>query len=197
MGMMGRLRWVWVLALFAVGCRGPIATPAPAAEASPTPVPLVSTPTPPPAALTSPPPATATLPPTRTPQSTASPTATAASQASPTDEAAAENGGAVDVVLAYLAARAEADVAGVSDLSCAAWRGQATTEAISFRGMQAEMVDVACRLAGSDGPWTLVSCSGKIVTTYGTESRDWDLDSFVYQTSVEDGQWKMCGYHSG
>jgi hypothetical protein len=40
-----------------------------------------------------------------------------------------------------------------------------------------------------------VGCTGKMVTTYGTETRDWDLSSFVYQTLPEDGVWKMCGYH--
>jgi hypothetical protein len=61
--------------------------------------------------------------------------------------------------------------------------------------MNAKLEDVACTVAGSDGPYTLVSCGGKIVTTYGGESREWDLSALVYQTTPEDGRWKMCGYH--
>ncbi len=102
---------------------------------------------------------------------------------------------AVVAVLAYLEARARADVAAVTDLSCKAWKPKAVTEAISFRSMNARLVGVACQVNGSAGSFTLVGCGGKMVTTYGTESRDWDLSAFVYQVAAEDGQWKMCGYH--
>jgi hypothetical protein len=102
---------------------------------------------------------------------------------------------AVTAILAYLQARARTDIAAAADLSCKAWKPQAVTEAISFRSMSARLVGVTCEVTGSAGGFTLVGCRGKIVTTYGGESRDWDLSTFVYQMTTEDGQWKMCGYH--
>ncbi len=102
---------------------------------------------------------------------------------------------AVAAVLAYLDARAQANVAAVTKLSCKSWKTKAVTEAVSFRSMNAKMVGVTCQVNGSAGSFTLVGCGGKMVTTYGTETRDWDLSTFVYQVTAEDGQWKMCGYH--
>jgi hypothetical protein len=102
----------------------------------------------------------------------------------------------VAAVLAYLDARAQANVTAVTNLSCKTWKSRAVTEAVSFRSMNAKLVGVICQVNGSAGSFTLVGCGGKMVTTYGTETRDWDLSPFVYQVTAEDGQWKMCGYHS-
>jgi hypothetical protein len=103
----------------------------------------------------------------------------------------------VAVVLAYLNARLTADADEVIPLVCKAWKSAAITEAISFRSMNARLEDVACTANGSSGLYTLVGCTGKMVTTYGGETRDWDLSSFIYQTLPEDGAWKMCGYNNG
>ena len=102
---------------------------------------------------------------------------------------------AVAAVLAYLDARARTDVAAATSLSCKNWKSKAVTEVTSFRSMNAKLVGVTCQVNGSSGGFTLVGCGGKMVTTYGTETRDWDLSTFVYQVTAEDGQWKMCGYH--
>jgi len=102
---------------------------------------------------------------------------------------------AVAAVLAYLDARVRTDVSAATDLSCKTWKSKAVTEVTSFRSMNAKLVGVTCQVNGSSGSFTLVGCGGKMVTTYGTETRDWDLSTFVYQVVAEDGQWKMCGYH--
>lgn len=156
----------------------------------------------PPTATLRPPPATSTdvpspiptpIPATATLAAPPSPTVQATALAAP--PATATPDPALQAILAYLEARARADVAEVTGLACAAWKPQAVTEAISFRSMNAKLDGVSCAVTGTDGPYTLVVCSGKIVTTYGTESREWDLSTFVYQAADEDGQWKMCGYH--
>jgi hypothetical protein len=119
----------------------------------------------------------------------AGPTVTAGPQATATTDPA------VAAVLAYLDARARTDVAAATSLSCKTWKSKAVTEVTSFRSMNAKLVGVTCQVNGSAGSFTLVGCGGKMVTTYGTETRDWDLSTFVYQVAAEDGQWKMCGYH--
>jgi hypothetical protein len=101
---------------------------------------------------------------------------------------------ALAAILSYLEARTRADVEAAADLSCAAWRSQAVTEAISFRSMNARMEGVVCALAGTDGPFTLVTCDGTLVTTYGTETRERDMSHLVYRAAPEDGAWRMCGY---
>jgi len=119
----------------------------------------------------------------------AGPTATAVSQATATADPA------VAAVLAYLDARARTDVTAATSLSCKTWKSKAITEVTSFRSMNAKLVGVTCQVNGSAGSFTLVGCGGKMVTTYGNETRDWDLSTFVYQVAIEEGQWKMCGYH--
>ena len=181
-----------VLVMVLAGCSGGAASPAalstatllPAATLRATALPTTA---PPPSATLTRPAPTATLQAsvTATQPATTGPTAT------PTPDPA------VEVVLAYLTARTKADVDEVTPLVCRPWRSAAITEAISFRSMNAKLEDVACTANGSSGEYTLVGCTGKMVTTYGGETRDWDLSSFIYQTLPEDGVWKMCGYNSG
>jgi hypothetical protein len=188
------MRLVWLVLLLATltlaGCSG----------ATPTALP----PTQPPAATLTPVPTQA--PPTAT---FAPPTSTATAQASAT--AVATEGGptpttgptatatldpAVAVIYAYLVARAKADVQGVTELTCDAFDGQAATEAVSFRSMNATLNDdLECQLDGADGPYSLVACTGTKTTTYGPEARVWDLSNSIYQATVENGAWTMCGYH--
>ncbi len=80
-------------------------------------------------------------------------------------------------------------------LSCSNWQSGAATEVTSFASMNAELDEVTCSVSGTEGGFTLVSCGGEMVTTYGGESRVWDMSRFVYQVTQEAGQWKMCGYH--
>jgi hypothetical protein len=146
------------------------------------------------AATASPRPPTET-PPALTETLAASPAASASAEPAPASTASPTPDPALAAILSYLDARARADVSSVTGLSCTAWRSQAVTEAISFRSMNAKMQNVLCTVAGSDGPYTLVSCAGKIITTYGAETREWDLSTFTYRATVEAGVWKMCGYH--
>ena len=113
---------------------------------------------------------------------------------SPTAAPTATPHPAIAVIERYLAARARVETATVEGLACSAWRAQARTESAPFRSMNAELVDLACAVAGSAEGATLVQCQGKIVTHYGGETRDWPLDRFVYRVVSEDGAWKMCGY---
>jgi hypothetical protein len=185
--------WLLVQVLTLVvlaGCTGGAAGPASVATANFLPAATLrasATPTtaPPPSATLTRPAPTATL----RAAATASQAATTGPSASPTPDPA------VVVVLAYLDARTKADANAVIPLVCRAWKSAAITEAVSFRSMNARLEDVACTANGSSGAYTLVGCTGKMVTTYGAETRDWDLSSFVYQTLPEDGVWKMCGYH--
>jgi hypothetical protein len=183
-----RLAWLLVWLLWVAGCSaGPQAATAPAP--SPSPAVIVATRTPPaptattPAATAEPSATVAPASPTRAPDSTAAPTASATADP------------ALAAIYNYLEARARADGAEVTALACQAWQGQAATEAVSFRSMQARLEGVVCTVNGVSGPYTLVGCTGKIITTYGTETREWDQSSFVYQAVAEDGEWKMCGYN--
>jgi hypothetical protein len=143
----------------------------------------------------------AVIPPTRTlaPSATAEARATgeSATQGEPTSEPATATptpDPAVEIILRYLAARAAADVSLTTELSCPTWKAQAVTEAISFRSMNAELQDVNCESNGAAEGFTLVACVGTMLTTYGPDTREWDLSNQIYRAAPEAGEWKMCGY---
>jgi hypothetical protein len=185
-----RCGWLLVMVLWVAGCSaGPTATVAPAPTATIVPLPTDTRVPPTPTVTAAAPTTTASPLPAAATETAPAATAVPANTATPTPDPA------LAAIYSYLDARARADVADVTALACQAWQGQAATEAVSFRSMQARLEGVVCTVNGVSGPYTLVGCGGKIITTYGTETREWDLSNFVYQAIAEDGVWKMCGYN--
>lgn len=176
--------WFFIGLLVLTSCAPAASTPAPTSTTANTAIPLIAT-LPSTAAATAEALATPTVaPPTPTSANTVVPTVAG----SPTPHPAAQ------VVYAYLEARAQTDMALATSLVCTRWQAQAATEVTSFRSMNAKLEGVACTLAGEEGAEVTVSCTGKMLTTYGGETREWDLSSFVYRVVEEEGAWKMCGY---
>lgn len=103
-------------------------------------------------------------------------------------------GTAAEAVQDYLQARVDKDVDAMISLSCSDWEAQARTEAASFASMNAALEEVVCTDAGVEGDTALVTCSGKIVTTYNGEGRDWPLEDFTFKVIDDGGEWRMCGY---
>lgn len=103
-------------------------------------------------------------------------------------------GSAAQTVQSYLQARVQSDVDKMIGLSCAAWESQARVEAASFKSMKATLDNVSCKDAGADSNTTLVACTGKIVTSYNGESRDWSVSDRQFKVVQDRGDWRMCGY---
>lgn len=183
--------WPVLLLILGAGCSPAARDPAAnLAVATRTPIPTRNPPTATRAPASFTPAAAAGPSATEPPRPSPSPTRTLA----PASTLAPTADPALAAILSYLEARAAADVTRVTDLSCAAWKPQAVTEAVSFRSMNAKLQDVSCQVTGADGDFTLVRCDGKIITTYGPEAREWDLSTLLYQALPEAGEWKMCGY---
>ena len=94
----------------------------------------------------------------------------------------------------YLAAKVASDVDAMTRLSCPDWEAQAQIEATSFASMDAQLDNVSCTTGAADGDYTLVSCTGQIVTTYQGENRTWSVGDHPYRALNDDGEWLMCGY---
>ena len=94
----------------------------------------------------------------------------------------------------YLAARVGGDLARMTALSCAKWEAGARIEAASFKAMTAALEGVACTTSGSDASSASVACTGKIVTSYNGETRDWRMDERAFNVSLDNGEWRVCGY---
>ena len=65
----------------------------------------------------------------------------------------------------------------------------------SMQSVKAELKDVSCKVSGTDGDKTLVSCQGSIQFTYTNESQQLDLSQRTYEMAKEGGEWRVCGYH--
>jgi outer membrane lipoprotein-sorting protein len=113
----------------------------------------------------------------------------ACSAAQPVEQAASS-------VESYLQARVAGNAEQMIALSCAAWESQARIEASSFQSMNAALDGVTCAVASSTASEALVHCTGRIVTSYNGESREWRMDERAFATAIEGGEWRMCGYRA-
>ena len=108
--------------------------------------------------------------------------------------AAAESAGPEKSVEAYLNALVNADADKMSTLSCPDWESNAMLELDSFQAVKASLADMKCTQSGSDGEKALVSCEGKIVTSYNGEASEIPLGSRTYELIQSSGEWQVCGY---
>jgi hypothetical protein len=94
----------------------------------------------------------------------------------------------------YIQARVKGDVNGMIALSCAAWEPNARLEAQSIEGRNATLDGMTCERAGEEAGNALVSCTGRINTSYNGEAREFSLAERQFKLSPEAGEWRMCGY---
>jgi hypothetical protein len=95
---------------------------------------------------------------------------------------------------AYLNALVAGDGDKMTTLSCADWEENALLELDSFMAVTASLDGLKCSQTGSDGDKALVTCQGKIVTTYNEEQTEIDLSSRTYEMTQAAGEWLVCGY---
>lgn len=94
----------------------------------------------------------------------------------------------------YLQAIVEKDTAQVSALSCGGWEANAMMMLDSFQAVSAELQDLNCNEAGTTPEgMALVSCTGKIITSYGDELQELDLSVQDYVLENANGEWLVCG----
>lgn len=105
--------------------------------------------------------------------------------------ACADEGNPAEAVQNYLEAKVAGDADQLAGLLCAEMESQLDIEAASFASVEATIEGMRCERGETTGDYTLVTCEGTIVATYGTEDRDFPLET--YRTVQEDGEWKWCG----
>ena len=102
---------------------------------------------------------------------------------------------AAAAVQTYLDGLVNKDADQVVNVSCLDWESGAQAEIDSFMTVDATLEDVTCQESGHDGNFTLVTCTGNIVFSYGGEDQYLGLEGQTYQAVQEGGEWRMCGYH--
>lgn len=103
--------------------------------------------------------------------------------------------GAPAAVEGYLQALVAKDENQMINLSCAAWEAQAKQEFNSFSAVELKLENLECQTTGQQGEYTLVSCSGSMIASYGAEDLQIDVAERNYQLIQEGGDWRVCGYH--
>jgi hypothetical protein len=64
----------------------------------------------------------------------------------------------------------------------------------SFQAVTASLEGLSCKVTGTDGAFTLVTCQGNIVTSYNGETQQFDLSLRTYQVVKQGGENLVCGY---
>ncbi|HNB51778.1 MAG TPA: hypothetical protein PK530_07535 [Anaerolineales bacterium] len=103
------------------------------------------------------------------------------------------NDAAVTTVETYVQALADKNADQMIAASCAAWEESAQMELDAFVGVQTRVENMACQATGTEGVYTLITCTGEIVATYGAEDRNFPLDTSAFKVKEEDGEMRVCG----
>ena len=102
---------------------------------------------------------------------------------------AGSSGDPAQAVETYIQAKAGGDADTISQLLCSEMESILERESRTFESVSDVRVEgMACERVGDDD---VVSCTGKIVATYGSEDTEFPLAS--YRVVEEDGEWKWCG----
>jgi hypothetical protein len=97
-------------------------------------------------------------------------------------------------VEAYFRALVDKDATKAVTVSCSAWEIGARTDVDTFAMYPATLENIACQVAGTDGEYQLVECTGKATLDYNGEIQEIDLADRTYKVLKEGGEWRMCGY---
>lgn len=93
----------------------------------------------------------------------------------------------------YLTALVSKDENRLVTLSCKDWEDSALLEMDSFQAVTARLDGMSCSQTGTDGSTALVTCQGKIISTYNNEDQELDLSVRTYQVVQQGGEWLVCG----
>jgi hypothetical protein len=97
-------------------------------------------------------------------------------------------------VEAYFHALVDKDATKAVTVSCVAWETGARTDVDTFAMYPATLENIACQVAGTDGEYQLVECTGIATLDYNGEIQEIDLADRTYKVLKEGGEWRMCGY---
>ena len=98
------------------------------------------------------------------------------------------------VVEDYFQALVEKDLNQMINLSCSTWEEQARNEYSSFAAVDLKLQDLKCQTSSQENNAAVVTCSGKMIASYGAENLEIDIAEQTYQVIQEAGEWHMCGY---
>jgi len=101
---------------------------------------------------------------------------------------------ASDAVEGFLQALSDKDEALMLSQVCAGYESDALLEFDALAQVETELKDVSCQQADTEGVTALVTCTGSIVSNYGSELFSYDLTGRTYHVEEDGDNWLVCRY---
>lgn len=95
---------------------------------------------------------------------------------------------------AYFRAFTAGEEETMTALVCPDWQSDALLEWDAFQGVETSLQGLSCSQAGTEGEAALVTCRGKILAKYGSDTQEFDLSGRTYRLEKVDDRWQVCGY---
>jgi hypothetical protein len=94
----------------------------------------------------------------------------------------------------YLQVLSDKDEQSLLTRICPGYEFDALVEFDALAQVQTELKDVACQQVESNADGAKVTCSGSIVSNYGSEIFKYDLGGRTYNVVPDGENWLVCGY---
>jgi hypothetical protein len=94
----------------------------------------------------------------------------------------------------YLQVLSDKDEQSLLTRICPGYEFDALVEFDALAQVQTELKDVACQQVESNADGAKVTCTGSIVSNYGSEIFKYDLGGRTYNVVPDGENWLVCGY---
>ena len=94
----------------------------------------------------------------------------------------------------YLQLLSDKDEKALMQRICPQYETDALIEFDALAQVETELKDVSCQQVESNADAAKVTCSGSIVSNYGSEIFKYDLDGRTYNVIQHGENWLVCGY---
>jgi hypothetical protein len=101
---------------------------------------------------------------------------------------------ASEAVEDYLQTLSDKDEQGLLARICPAYEFDALVELDALAQVQTELKDVSCQQVESNADGAKVTCTGSIISNYGSEIFNYNLTGRVYDVIPDGENWLICGY---
>ena len=94
----------------------------------------------------------------------------------------------------YLQTLSDKDEQSLLTRICPAYEFDALVELDALAQVQTELKDVSCQQVESNADGAKVTCTGSIISNYGSEIFNYDLTGRIYSVVPDGENWLVCGY---
>lgn len=94
----------------------------------------------------------------------------------------------------YLQILSDKDEQNLLTRICPGYEFDALVEFDALAQVQTELKDVACQQVESNTDGARVTCTGSLVSNYGSEIFEYDLSGRIYNVVPDGENWLVCGY---